>query len=81
MLLEVMDDIIIEYPDTKDFIRQKLSEKCDREGISIDKVILFFYRVQKENIFTNQACHILKSTLLLAGLKVQFFNQKRLGLQ
>ena len=45
MLLEVIDDIIIEYPDTKDFIRQKLSEKCDREGISIDKVISFFYRV------------------------------------
>ena len=73
MLLEVMDDIIIEYPDTKDFIRQKLSEKCDREGISIDKVILFFYRVQKENIFTNQACHILKSTYAISRFKSAIF--------
>ena len=38
----MIDDIIIEYPDTNDFIPQKLNEKCDREGISIDEVIFFF---------------------------------------
>ena len=37
-----MDDIITEYPDIKNFIQQKLIEKCNREGISIDQVILFF---------------------------------------
>ena len=42
MLLEVMDDIIIEYPDCKRFIHQKLIEKRNRDGISIDQVILFF---------------------------------------
>ena len=42
ILLEVIDDIIIEYPDTNEFMQQKLNEKCDREGISIDKVIYFF---------------------------------------
>ena len=42
ILLEVIDHIIIEYPDTNDFIQQKVNEKCDREGISIDKVICFF---------------------------------------
>ena len=44
ILLEVIDDIIIEYPDTNDFIQQKLNGKCDREGISIDKVIRFVLR-------------------------------------
>ena len=42
ILLEVIDDIIIEYPDTTDLIRQKLNKKCDREEISIDKVIYFY---------------------------------------
>ena len=42
ILLEVIDHIIIEYPGTNDFIQQKVNEKCDREGISIDKVICFF---------------------------------------
>ena len=42
ILLEVINDIIIEYPDTNNFIQQKLNEKCDREGISINKVICFF---------------------------------------
>ena len=26
-----MDDIIVEIPDTNDFIQQKLNEKCGRE--------------------------------------------------
>ena len=42
ILLELIDDIIIHYPNTKENIQQKLYEKYDREGIPIDKVILFF---------------------------------------
>ena len=42
ILLELLDDIIIEYSNTKEYIQQKLHEKCDTEGITIDKVILFF---------------------------------------
>ena len=41
ILLEVIGDIITEYQDTNNFIQQTLSRNCDREEISIDKVILF----------------------------------------
>ena len=39
----MIDDTIIEYSDTTDFIQQRLIEKCDREGISIGMVILGFF--------------------------------------
>ena len=39
----MIDDTIIEYSDTNDFIQQKLIEKCDREGISIGMVILGYF--------------------------------------
>ena len=42
ILLALLDDIIIEYSNTKEYIQQKLHEKCDREETTIDKVILFF---------------------------------------
>ena len=42
ILLEVIDGINSKYPVTKYFVQQKLIEKCDREGILIDKVIFFF---------------------------------------
>ena len=38
----MIDEIIIDYSNTKNFIQQKLIEKCDRKGISIDKAICFF---------------------------------------
>ena len=38
ILLEMINDIITEYPNINDFMQQKLIEKCDREGISIDEV-------------------------------------------
>ena len=38
----MINDVVIEYPDTRDFIEQKLIEKYNREGISIDQVIYFF---------------------------------------
>ena len=40
ILLEMIDNIITEYPNTHDFIQRKLIDKCDREGISIDEVSL-----------------------------------------
>ena len=71
ILLEVIDDIIIKYPDTKKFIQQKLIEKCDREGISIDKVILFFHSKFKSKTFL-QTKHVIDQSLhmLLASLKM-----------
>ena len=38
ILLELIGDIV-EYPDTKEYIKQKLQEKCGREGILIGTVI------------------------------------------
>ena len=42
ILVELIDDIIVEYPDTKECIQQKLQEKCKREGTSIDMVNFIF---------------------------------------
>ena len=41
ILFEVIDDIINEYPNIRDYTQQKLNEKCNRAEISISKVILF----------------------------------------
>ena len=45
MLLELIDDVVAEYPETKEYIQQKLKEKCKREGISIDTVIFIFFEI------------------------------------
>ena len=42
IFLEMINGIITEYPNANDFIQQKLMEKCDKEGISIDEVTYFF---------------------------------------
>ena len=41
ILLEMINNIIMEYPNANDFIKQNLTEKCDRGEISIDQVIYF----------------------------------------
>ena len=38
ILLEMINDIITEYPNIDYFIQQMLIEKCDREWISINEV-------------------------------------------
>ena len=60
ILLELIDDIIVEYPDTKEYIQQKLQEKCEREGILIDTVIFIFFEqvFRSKSIFTNQAYNV-----------------------
>ena len=42
MLSELIDDVIVEYSDTKEYIQQKLQENCKREGIPKDTVIFIF---------------------------------------
>ena len=42
ILLKLIDDIIVEYANTKEYIQQKLQEKCKREGILKDTVIFIF---------------------------------------
>ena len=48
--LEMIDDIITEHPNIKEFIQWELIEKCDRDGIPIDEVSLeakiFFSRLK-----------------------------------
>lgn len=51
------DDIINEYPNTRDYIQQKLNEKCNREGMSINKVILFFSEFKSKNFL--QTKHVI----------------------
>ena len=65
ILLEMIADIITEYPNNTDFIRRKLIEKCDREGISIDEVSL------EAKTFL-QAKHVTYQNqyMLLVGLRV-----------
>ena len=50
ILLELVDDIILEYANSKECTQQKLYEKCDREEIPIDKVI-FLASLEVRNIF------------------------------
>ena len=58
ILLELIDDFIVEYPNTKEHIQQKLQEKSKREGILIDMVIfIFLASFRGKNIFRNQANH------------------------
>ena len=40
ILLEIVDDIMTEYPNINDFVQRKLIKKFDREGISINEVSL-----------------------------------------
>ena len=47
ILLELIGDIIVEYPDTKEYIQKKLQEKSEREGILIDVAIFFLASFQK----------------------------------
>ena len=42
ILLELVDDITVKYPDTEEYIQQKLQKKCKREGIPIGTIIFFF---------------------------------------
>ena len=43
ILLELIDDIIVEYLDAKEYIQQKLQEERKGEGILVDTVIFIFF--------------------------------------
>ena len=59
ILLELIDDMINEYPNTKEYIQQKLYEKCDREGIPTDKVILLLLLFFLASLEAIQTKHII----------------------
>ena len=58
ILLELTEDIIVEYLDTKECTQQKLQEKCGREVILIDMVIIFFSKFSEVKTFL-QTKHII----------------------
>ena len=58
ILLELIDDVIVEYQNTKGYIQQELLAKYKREGILIDTIIfIFIASFRNKNIFTNQTYH------------------------
>ena len=59
ILLELIDDMINEYPNTKEYIQQQLYEKCDREGIPTDKVILLLLLFFLASLEAIQTKHII----------------------
>ena len=81
ILLEMINDIIPEYPNTNNFTQQRLIDTCDREGISTDEVTYFFSKSRSKNIFTNQACYVSKSAYAISRFKsIICFIKKRLSL-
>ena len=67
ILLEMIDDIITEYPNINNFIQRKLIEKCDREEISIDEVSL-----EPKPFLQTKHVVYQSQDMLLAGLKVSY---------
>ena len=49
--LEILQvfEVFVEFPETKEFIDQKLEEKCSKENISIEEVIYFFDKLRNKN--------------------------------
>ena len=40
--LNVLQEVSVEFPETKQFIEEHLEQKCFKENISLEKVIYFF---------------------------------------
>ena len=59
ILLELIDDIIVEYLDTKEYIQQKLQEERKGEGILVDTVIFIFLSKFSEVKTFLQTKHII----------------------
>ena len=57
ILLKIVNDVVITYPDIRNFMEQKLIEKCNREGISIDEVIYFFSKSKSKTFL--QTKHVV----------------------
>ena len=44
ILLEVLQKVSVEFPETKQFTEEHLEQKCLKENISVKEVIYFFYK-------------------------------------
>ena len=72
ILLGMVNDIVTEYPNTNDFIQQKLTEKCDREGILIDEAVFFLSKSRSKTFLQTKHFIYQSQYMQLAGLRVPF---------
>ena len=61
ILLEMINDIITEYPNINYFIQRMLIEKCDREWISINEV---------SSLVSLEAKHFYKPSILYIKVRI-----------
>lgn len=40
--IEVLHEVSVEFPDTKEFIEERVEQKCLKENISVEEVIYLF---------------------------------------
>ena len=41
--LEVLNEVSVEFPETKQFLEEHLEQKCLKENISVEEVIYFLF--------------------------------------
>ena len=42
IVIEILQEVSVEFPHTKEFIEEHLEQKCQKENISSEEVIYFF---------------------------------------
>ena len=47
--LEILHEVSVEFPETKEFIEEHLEQKCLKENISVEAVIYFFTSLVAKN--------------------------------
>ena len=47
--LEELNEITAEFPETKEFIEERLEQKCLKEDISVDEVIFLFTSLEAKS--------------------------------
>ena len=47
--LEVLNEVKVEFPETKKFIEERLEQKCAKENISVEEVIYIFTSLEAKS--------------------------------
>ena len=48
MALKVLDEVKVQFPETKQFIEECIEQECLKENISVEEVIFFYNSRSKE---------------------------------
>ena len=56
VVVKVVNEVKVQFPQTKEFIEERLEQECSKENISAKKVIFLFYmprskKLAQKNIF------------------------------